>query len=186
MHRVVYLVATCLTGLALSAPAVQAAAPNPVAIAAAMFPSSPCNGQIVVEFDANLDPTRDAEAAINDLSRYSLDCVVRFRTAAYTAMTQHQRCATFVHEAGHLAGLEHGPGIMGKHAPHEYFAPCATVRDRVRHYLASRPGAFSASCGKQTGSVMVCRVEREGARGRGTRRYRVRVNGEQFTLRRIR
>lgn len=185
MPRLAYLAAICLAGAALSAPNAMASAPDPVAIAAQMFPASPCNGKITVAFNPGLDPSRDAEAAINDLSRYSLDCVVTFRTAAYNAMTVQQRCATFVHEAGHLAGFPHGPGIMGAHAAQEYFAPCATLRDRIRHRLLSRPDAFSVSCGKQQGATMICRVELVGLRGRAPRRYSVRVSGDRFSLRQV-
>lgn len=180
MHRTAYI-AIIILSLGLVAPA--QAAPNPVMVANAMFPASPCVGRITVAFDPAVGLRgRAEEAAINNTALYALSCVITFDPAAEHAMTPMTRCATYVHGAGHLAGLEHtAAGIMSANGANEYFEPCATIRDRVMHRL-ERPGVDYVICGKLVGNLMRCRAVQKYK----TVRYRVRIYDEQFAIKRVR
>lgn len=180
MHRAAYITALILAGSIL-APTAQAA--DPFKIAAALYPSSPCAGRITVAFDPAVGARgRSEEASINNPALYPVVCVITFDPHHESEMTPMNRCATFVHGAGHLAGLNHTPtGIMSENGANEYYEPCASIRERVMHRL-ERPGIEYVTCGKWTGSLMRCRAGKDG----NVARYRVRSHGDTYTMKRYR
>lgn len=118
-----------------------------------------------------------------------VECWVQLDPVAWERLSGCQRRRMLIHEvAGHLAGHQHSEGgIMAEHWSGREDVPVpgcrgpsltARVTDRV---LEIAPVGYEVSCVRK-GAVVRCRA----VRGRLVRRYRARVVGDSFTLRRVR
>jgi hypothetical protein len=118
-----------------------------------------------------------------------LECWVQIELSRYAQLTACDRRRTMIHEvAGHLAGHIHSEGgvMSANWQDREGVAVpgcrgaslTARVTDRV---LGLVPVGWGVSCGRR-GPVVSCRADR----GSRVRRYRARVVGDGFTLRRVR
>lgn len=102
-------------------------------IAAKQWPSSACNGKIVVTWGPG---KRNGPVAL----AYNGTCTMWIATHQGTVNT----CDAVVHEAGHLAGYDHtdepgthaptraGRSVMGRYGG--YFRPCALLRRQFREW----------------------------------------------------
>lgn len=109
-----------------------------------------------------------------------LGCEMTLDPASWAASTRAERCQLVVHELVHLARVDdvHAPaGVMAR-VP-GWFDGCHTVRERVQRQLVTGPH-MGVICGKGT-RVFFCRT----FSGDRVARYRVRVKGSQYTIRRV-
>lgn len=169
-----------LAAWCLSASTAQAATLDPLAVANNAWPGSPCTGKLQITLDVTLALRGRAGEAVG-VARG--DCEFSVDPVYWAKATPQERCQIAAHEAGHLAGLGHSlTGVM--RPDHSgFYAPCATLRDRIEHDLQVRTAAtnFNVQCGKQIGRVITCRVWLTSH----VARFRVAVSGERFMARRV-
>lgn len=173
---------------------------TPEQIADAAWPSSPCHGQTIVDIPkVGIFATDTGQALAGAASGLATDengipvlpfraerCETTTDPEVYAAMTSQQKCEYRVHEAGHLAGLQHAAsGPMTADPGRRWYGPCHTVRERVRHDLeALTPFGGQVACGRWQGRAFTCVTDWSDARGRSyARRYRVRTRGELYAIR---
>lgn len=117
-----------------------------------------------------------------------LRCEIALDPKEWARDTPAERCQIVVHELVHLARVDdvHAPsGVMA--AVPGYFPPCHTIRERVKHDLMARLRPDDGViCGRGR-SVFFCRTFTTGRDGwQVERRYRVRVKGQQYSIKRMR
>lgn len=175
--------------LCLLASSAQASVIDPLAVANKAWPGSPCAGKLRMTFDATLSLAGEAGNAIgvlvgDDGSYTTQSCDFAVDPAYWGKATPRERCQIAAHEAGHLAGLHHSlTGVM-REDHSGWYAPCASLRDRIEHALVQRTGAadYNIVCGKQSGAVLYCKTFLTSH----VARFRVRVAGDAFTFVRVR
>ena len=179
MHRVAYLAAICLTGLALTAPAAQARIMRPgdgLRMAEKALPSK-CAGRTVILEDATL-PDRGALGEATGM--VFDDALGRWRTercefSVLPGLDPAVRCEAEIHEYLHIA-LEQGEhvGIMAPQTldslTWKMCNPPLTRReeaiDMIRETLKN-PDAWVIKCSKFKRGKMSCRA----LKGTKVRRY---------------
>lgn len=194
--------ATIVCALALAG---SASAATPEQIADAAWPQSPCHGQPVTEiFKVGLIASDTGDQLAGYASGLlsggdgmpvvpfvAARCEITTDPVEYAQMTPERKCLYKVHEYGHLAGLQHAAtGPMSTNRV-RYYAPCATLRGRVRHDIAAvLPTDTTVACDRWRGRVMSCRGDWVDGQRERTAWFRARrglgVRGELYTIRRVR
>jgi hypothetical protein len=192
------LLTALATLAAFATGAAQTDAATPEQIADVAWPNSPCHGQPVTErFQTDLIATDTGDHLAGYASGLlngwdglpvvpfvAARCEITTDPVEYARMTPEQKCVYKVHEYGHLAGLQHtatGPMSIGDD---RYYAPCATLRGRVRHDIeALVPFGAQVACGRWQGRAFTCVADWADDRGRAfNRRYRVRTRGGAYAI----
>jgi hypothetical protein len=188
------LIAAVLALLAVPATS-QAITDNEITAA---LNASPCKGQpITVLWDTSLEAQGYGATASG--AHYTDDteseivfdrCEITRNPTDWAALNRAERCIQDLHELLHLAGRLHEPtGIMAhKWEDRGWYAPCHTLRERVRHDVAGLvPAGAQVACGKWQGQSFVCRTDWASAKG-GSRRvdFRVKTRGDAYAIRRVR
>lgn len=190
------LIAAVLTLLATPA-TTQALSDHDITAA---LKASPCYGQpVTILWDPALQDqglgatasgahyTDETETAI------SFDrCEITRNPTDWAGLSRSERCMEDLHELLHLAGrLHESSGVMA-HRPEDrgWLAGCHTLRERVvRDLEALTPPGAQVLCGKWQGGhrAFTCLATWASDDGRSfERRYRVRVRGELYAIRRVR
>lgn len=181
----------------------QADAVTPEQIADAAWPQSPCYGQPMTErFQVGIvaSDTGDHLAGVASGLLANSDglpvvpfvaarCEITTDPVEYAAMTPAERCQYKVHEYGHLAGMQHQPTGPMSTGDNRWYAPCHTLRDRIRHDMAGMvpdPDPW-VICSRWQGRVLPCRVEFVDSRQRAHAAwFRARTRGETYAIQRVR
>lgn len=200
-RRILLLTIATVAAFATFACSAEAATPEQVADAA--WPSSPCHGQPMTErFQIGMFASDTGDQLAGAASGLLLDAdgrpVVPFTAARceittdpveYAKMTPAQKCIYKVHEYGHLAGMQHQPSGPMSTSDDRYFAPCVSLRERIKHDVALRvpdPHPFVA-CRPWQGRVLPCRVDYVSRGGWSTTAwFRARTRGETYAISRVR
>lgn len=199
-HRPLLVALAAAAVLMVSAARADAASFEQIADAA--WPNSPCHGQPVTElFKIGMYASDTGDqlvgAATGLLNGPDGQPVVPFIAARceittdpdeYAKLTPQEKCMYKVHEYGHLAGMQHQPSGPMSVGDHRYYAPCFTLRDRIRHDMALRvpdPDPWVV-CSRWQGRVLPCRVEWSTARGEARLTwFRARTRGEAYAIQRV-
>jgi hypothetical protein len=205
------LLTALATAAALATGAAQTGAATPEQIADAAWPNSPCHGKTIVDIpkvgivatDTGLQLIGAASGlAVDDTGALEIPfraarCETTTDPVAYADMTPADRCQYRVHEAGHLAGLQHPAPharlvswqdqIMTANSGQQWYGPCHTVRERARHDIESTvPFGAQVACGRWQGRAFTCVADWADDRGVAfNRRYRVRTRGNAYAIRRV-
>lgn len=192
-HRI--LLTALATAAALFTGAAQTDAATPEQVNAALR-AGPCYGQpITILWDAGLEAqgfgalATGAHYVDGRGSAIAFDrCEITRNPIDWAKLTPAERCEQDVHEVAHLAGLDDGTGVMESKPERRYWAPCHTLRNRIRHDMAAMvpdPDPFVV-CRPWKGRVLPCRVEWE-SRGRArVAWFRARTHGEVYAISRVR
>lgn len=120
-----------------------------------------------------------------------LRCEMTLDPAAWATDTPAERCQVKAHELVHLIRGDdlHAPSGLMAPVP-GYFAPCRTLRERVRHDLeAITPFGGQVACGRWEGRAkraFTCLTDWADTRGRYfERHYRVRTRGDAYAIHRL-
>lgn len=193
MTRRFLLVALATIGVLAYTATANAATPHEVTAA---LKAGPCAGQpITVLWDAGLEAQGYGALATGSHYTDSSESVIVFDRCEVTRnpidwakLTPAERCEQDVHEAGHLAGLIDGTGVMAHKPEDRYWAGCHTLRDRIRHDMARLVPDRDpfVVCRRWEGRVLPCRVEFVDSRERAhVVWFRARVRGEQYAIARV-
>ncbi len=172
-----------------AAPASPSPPVEPLAVANAAWPTSPCAGRLIVTFDAAVGARGHAEEATGILAWTDRPwelrtCDLLVDPAGWVTADPESRCLILVHGAGHLDGRDHPEGGVMASPPVRGSVPaCLTVRARIIRDIAARAGAGGHwSCSPWQGRVLPCVVYR----GDREVRYRARVRGNAYAISRAR
>lgn len=145
-------------------------------------PCTPTNTRVLwAQPPAGEDWDGTASGVTEDRDVWTLRaCEITLDPVAWKAMTRGERCTLVAHEFGHLYLVRHtASGLMAATSDGQWFEPCRSVRERVERQLATGPHV-AVICGKGT-RVFYCRT----FSGQRVARYRVRVKGSAYTMRRV-
>ncbi len=156
-RRVVAAVAAVAAAL-MTAPAAAGAA-DPVAVANAAWPGSPCTGQLVITFDPAVGARGHGEEAVGIIAHPDRPwelrtCDLLVDPVSWAHADPEARCLVLVHGAGHLDGRDHAErGVMAATPERGSVPACMTLRARIIRDIAAMPGcaarvvlALAGSC----------------------------------------
>jgi hypothetical protein len=148
------------------------------------WPTSRCANNVRIIWTSHIQPAADDTATQRELStgRYALagyaygmrdgSCDV----AVDPTRAPQDACTTAVHEAGHLAGLEHDDGLpvmgdqLGVTDPTYVWPACSALMwmgvDDARSYMYERFPNSAIACKRQTASRFQCIRHRDSSRTR--------------------
>lgn len=144
-QRVLIVALALALSLGASTPAV-AAKPGALSVANAAWPGSPCAGKIRLLWDASIasrGSLGEASGVViwpdGHVDRTS--CDITIDPVGWAPLDDMKRCDVLVHEAGHLAGINHttNGGVMDASAG--AYGPChpapgpTSARDTVRQFV---------------------------------------------------
>ncbi len=183
-----------LAALALMCFATPAAAAgtrvDPLAVANAAWPDSPCAGKLRLLVDGAVGSHRlFAEATgiemRSDGSWQLISCDITVDPRAWRTSSVEHKCLLLVHEAGHLSGLiDHtATGVMASLPTTGSWPACQSLRTRIINAIAARTGSGEVTCSRWEGRILPCAVL-VGPRERPVR-YRARTRGDAFAISRV-
>lgn len=193
-RRILLLTIATVAAFATIASNADAAMPEQVNAA---LRASPCYGQpITVLWDPSLEArgfgalATGAHYVDGRGSAIVVDrCEITRNPIDWAKLTPAERCEQNVHEVAHLAGLDDGTGVMESKPERRYWAPCHTLRDRIRHDMAAMVPDTDpfVVCRPWAGRVLPCRVEFVDSRERAhVVWFRARVRVEVYAISRAR